>query len=242
MNEEQDTKPDAPPISALLEALLFQYGEPIAVNRAAGLLGIDPGSCETAIGELERVLADDSSRGLAVLRHGSASPAAGGLSVQLVTKPSCRAVGQAIIEDEFRAELSPAGLEVLTLIAYLGPVLRSTVDYIRGVNSSFTVRNLVVRGLAERDQSASRGNAYAYRATALFLRHLSITRVEDLPDYGAFRAKLAALDQQQTAAEEKGQEKKEAETRGKVEVDNRGNEPKISGDAQHADNIGIGTS
>ena len=108
----------------------------------------------------------------------------------------CQRVAQALIQDEFREELSPAGLEVLTLIAYLGPVPRSTVDYIRGVNSSFTLRNLVVRGLVERDPETSRGNLYAYRTTALFLRHLGLARAADLPEYDDYRAKLMTFNQQ----------------------------------------------
>ncbi|MDO8469590.1 MAG: SMC-Scp complex subunit ScpB [bacterium] len=200
MDQEQKIPTDTAPISAQLEALLFQYGEPIAVGRAAKLLGIEPSACGTAVDELERALNADLGQGLTILRHGSTPLTTGGSSVQLVTKPTCQHIAQALIQDEFRAELSPAGLEVVTLVAYLGPVPRSTVDYIRGVNSSFTLRNLVVRGLVERDPEASRGNLYAYRTTARFLRHLGLARGADLPEYAAYRAKLTALNEQPTTS------------------------------------------
>ncbi len=174
-----------PLILAKLEALLYYHGDPIPLSKLGSLVGLSGEDCARAVAQLERMCALDTARGLMVVRHGD--------TVQLVTKPSCREVGDALVRDEFREELSPAGLEVLSLIAYLGPVPRATVDYIRGVNSSFTVRNLVVRGLVEKDSQASRGNVYAYRASAAFLSHMGLSKISELPEYGTYREKFEAF-------------------------------------------------
>jgi len=91
------------------------------------------------------------------------------------------------IKDEFREDLTPASLETLSLISYLGPVSRAQIDYYRGVNSSFILRSLLMRGLVERYNDPQRANVYLYQASFDLLKYLGISRVEDLPEYEKFR-------------------------------------------------------
>ncbi|MDO8557284.1 MAG: SMC-Scp complex subunit ScpB [Candidatus Jorgensenbacteria bacterium] len=158
--------------NAKLEALLFYYGEPIAIERAAKLLGIKEDECKTLAHELGEALKNDLNRGLLLIINGD--------EIQLATKPEVQEVGKKIITEEFKEELSPASLETLSLIAYLGPITRPSIDFIRGVNSSFTVRNLLIRGLVERQ--SGKGHAYLYHASSNFLSHLGITAPEELPE------------------------------------------------------------
>jgi len=159
---------------AQLEALLFYFGEPIALKKAADVLGISESACREAADTLSESLTADERRGLTLLRNAD--------TLQMVTKPETRVIGEKIIQEEFREALTPAALEVLSLIAYLGPVPRATVDFIRGVNSSFTVRSLLLRGLIERDSENDKGGAYRYRASNQFLEHMSLRSAEELPD------------------------------------------------------------
>ena len=62
---------------------------------------------------------------------------------------------KSIVNSEFDSELSKASLETLSIIIYKNTASRAEIDYIRGVNSSFILRNLLVRGLIERE--AQRG-------------------------------------------------------------------------------------
>ncbi len=180
---------------ARLEAFLFSYGEPLALARLTKFIGADAAAVEALITAWQKMLADDPARGLTLIVHNSA--------VQLVTKPSLKNVAQAMLQDELREELSPAALETLSLIAYLGPVPRATVDYIRGVNSSFSVRNLLVRGLVER-RTAEKGNMYEYFPSFQFLKHMGFSRVEELPEYERFHAALTRLETSAAASPEVG--------------------------------------
>lgn len=170
---------------AELEALLFSYGEPMAAARIAKSLHMEKKECEELIEALASSLAENPARGLMVMQHDGA--------VQLVTKPDLTHITERLLQDEFREELSPAGLETLSLITYLGPVPRSTVDYIRGVNASFTVRNLLMRGLVERKYEEGKGNIYHYFPSFQFLRHMGVAKVEELPEYERFHTALERL-------------------------------------------------
>ena len=173
-------------IFAQIEALLFYFGEPIEIKKMAALLSISEEECEKTLAELEKKLTEDETRGLLLLHKEK--------RVQLVTKPELKQIGEAIIKDEFREQLTPAALETLSLIAYLGPVPRSTVDYVRGVNSSFTIRSLVMRGLVERGDE--KGSSFHYRTTERFLKHMGITSVEQLPEYTKYKETLKQFEEQ----------------------------------------------
>jgi len=174
-----------------LEALLFTYGEPMEVIRIAKILSSND-SAETltaeTIFELGATLADElanEGRGLALLRDGE--------KLQLVTKPEMKPIIEGIIKEELVEALTPAALETIAIIAYAGTAPRSTVDYIRGVNSSFIIRNLLLRGLLERIPDPKRANAYLYQPSFDLLRHLGISKREDLPNFAKFQGLVAQL-------------------------------------------------
>lgn len=173
-------------LTAQIEALLFHFGEAINIKKVALMLGITQEECEKAIGEWATALAADPSRGLTLLRKEH--------KVQLVTKTEFKSISEAIVKDEFTEELSPAALETLSLIAYLGPIPRATIDYIRGVNSSFTLRALVMRGLIERCDE--KGLSLRYRVTEQCMRHMGITSLHELPEHETYRTILRSFEEQ----------------------------------------------
>jgi segregation and condensation protein B len=81
----------------------------------------------------------------------------------------------------------------LSIISYAGPITRADIEYIRGVNSSFTVRSLLMRGLIEREVDPKRANAYIYSASFDLLRHLGLSNNEDLPEYQKYKDLVAHL-------------------------------------------------
>ncbi len=173
-------------IIAQIEALLFYYGEPIEIKKIAEILKIEISVCENALTELEKNLLETETRGLLLLRKER--------KVQLITKPELKHIGESIIKDEFREQLTPASLETLSLIAYLGPVPRASIDYIRGVNSSFTIRSLVMRGLVERGNE--KGASFHYRITERFLKHMGLTSIEQMPEYAKYKETLKQYEEQ----------------------------------------------
>ena len=161
-----------------LEALFFLAGEPISFKKIANFLQISVEESRKLVENFSDSL-KDSERGLVLLINQN--------EVQLVTKPQFQPLIQKLIQEDFRESLTPAALETLTIIAYLGSMPRSLIDYLRGVNSSYILRNLLMRGLIEKKASPSRVNVYLYQISLEFLKHLGLDKIEDLPEYGKYR-------------------------------------------------------
>ena len=104
------------------------------------------------------------------------------------------------IEKELSREIGEAGLEVLAIVLYRGPSTRSQIDYIRGVNTSSTVRTLLARGLIERASNPNDSREYLYRPTTELLAHLGVSGVTDLPDCATISSELAAFEATRTSS------------------------------------------
>ncbi len=166
-------------LDAKIEAILFFKAEPVKASRLAELLGVSEEDICEALPILREKL---SGRGMTLLeKDGEAT---------LGTAPEMSEVLERIAKDDLSQSLGKAALETLTIVLYAGPVARSEIDYIRGVNSNFILRSLQVRGLVERIHGTDGERSFLYRPTFDLLAHLGITRIEDLPEYGEFRAKV----------------------------------------------------
>jgi segregation and condensation protein B len=90
-----------------------------------------------------------------------------------------------IIQNMFKVsslQLSPTALEVLAIIAYKQPISKTTVESIRGVDSSHIVRALMDRRLvkmAGRSEEVGRPSLYA--TTTEFLEVFNLNSTDDLP-------------------------------------------------------------
>jgi segregation and condensation protein B len=163
--------------TAALEALLYIYGEAMPITKAAKMLNVSEENIQRASQELEEKCKDTGS-GLTMMHQGD--------TIQLATKPELSSLLENIAKGELTTALTPAAIETLAIIAYAGPMPRSTVDYIRGVNSSFIVRSLMMRGLVARS-AEKKSNAYSYTVSGELLKHLGLTAIENLPEYETFR-------------------------------------------------------
>lgn len=166
------------PKLAALEALLFVHGEPLPLKKIAALLKVPPGEVPQLVAAFKEKL-EASDRGLALIGDQNA--------VQLVTKPALAPVIQDFVKQELTEDLTPASLEALSLIAYLGPLPRARLDYLRGVNSSFILRNLMMRGLVERNPDPEKPAVMLYRATIDLWKHLGVEGQDRLPEYEKFK-------------------------------------------------------
>ena len=163
---------------AALEALLFVHGEALSTGRIAKLLEISKDEVEMLASHLTQKLGE-ADRGLTLLRDSE--------KLQMVTKPELGNLINNFVKEELSEDLTPASLETLALVAYLGPVAKSRIDYIRGVNASFTIRSLMLRGLVERVEDQKRPSRFLYQPTFETLAHLGITKREELPEYERFQ-------------------------------------------------------
>ena len=174
-------------IAAKLEALLFIFGEPINFKKLSKILELKELEIKNGLEELKNGLSQEH-RGLALIEDKD--------NIQLVTKPEFSKLLKDITKQEFTEALTPAALETLSIIAYAGPIPRADIEYIRGVNSSFILRTLVMRGLVEREINPKRANAYVYSASFDLLRHLGLSKISDLPDHAKYKELVANLYQE----------------------------------------------
>lgn len=164
-------------LKSQLESILFVHGEPIGVARLVKITGAKRAEVESA---LEELAGEYRERGIILIKNGE--------EWQLATHPASKHVVEGLVTSELAEELSRAGLEVLSIIAYRGPASRAAIEHIRGVDSSYTLRNLLLRGLVERSENPADRRSYLYRISADFLKHLGLARAEELPRFKEFKA------------------------------------------------------
>ena len=157
-----------------LEAMLFAHAEPVETERLADALRLSVADTQALLEKLQRRY-DEQESGLALLRFEPDR-------WQMTTRPYYGEVAKRILDTRRNAPLSPAALEVLSVIAYNQPVSRSFIEQVRGVDSSSTVTKLLEKGLIE---EAGRldlpGKPVAFQVTDTFLRVFGLGSLNDLP-------------------------------------------------------------
>lgn len=166
-------------LDAKIEAILFFRAEPVKIPWLAEVLGVSSDDTHEALSLLQGKL---SERGIVTVFKDD--------EVTLSTAPEMSEVIEKIAKEDLSRDLGKAALETLTIVLYKGPIARSEIDFIRGVNSNFILRSLQTRGLVERITGESGERSFLYRPTFELLSHLGITRIEDLPEYGEFRTRV----------------------------------------------------
>jgi len=167
-----------------IEALLFASGAPQKVEAIARLLSCSTHEVESALTLLEGRL---KNTGMTLVRASAA--------VALTTSPEASTAVLALKKNVLEGEIGRAGLEVLAILIYRGPSSRSVIDYVRGVNSSATIRNLHARGLIERIRSEKDAREFVYRITVETLAHLGLRDVSEAPQFKAFRDNILSFEE-----------------------------------------------
>lgn len=167
-------------LEAKIEALLFARGEPVLYSFLTSFLKESDERVREALSRLHESYA---GKGLVVVDNGE--------TVAIRTAPEASLLIERLRKDELERELSKAALETLSIVLYAGPVTRATIDFIRGVNSTFILRSLLIRGLVERAADEEDSRRMLYRPTVDLLSHLGVSKAEILPEYSEFRAKLS---------------------------------------------------
>ena len=127
-------------LEAGLEAVLFAAGDAVTIERLSAALEVAPAELLDAAAALENRY-DFENRGIMLLRIED--------KLQLASRPMYGPYVRRVTESRRPPALSPAALEVLTIIAYRQPVTRAFIDQLRGVDSSNTVSSLAEKGLIE---------------------------------------------------------------------------------------------
>lgn len=163
-------------LAGKIESILFWKAEPISIKRLSVLLGENEEAVKASLDELDVMLKE---RGIRLIRKDD--------GVAIGTAPEASSLIEKLSKEEFSRDIGKAGLETLSIILFYGPIARRDIDYIRGVNSTFIIRNLLIRGLVERLEDERDQRVFLYKPTFDLLMHLGISKVEDLPDYHSVR-------------------------------------------------------
>jgi segregation and condensation protein B len=155
-----------------IEAVLFWKGEPMSRKKLSQILNVSENDINEGVEKLKGSLIE---RGIVLQEKES--------EITLGTIPELSKLFEDLQKEELNKELSKASLETLSIVLYKNGVSRAEIDYIRGVNSSFTLRALSVRGLVERTVDSKDNRRYIYKPSFELLSFMGIQRAEDLPDF-----------------------------------------------------------
>ena len=74
-------------------------------------------------------------------------------------------------------------METLAIIIYRQPISKVEIENIRGVNSQYILRQLLIRGLIEKVASTTDRRSQNYQPTIELMQHLGIKDMKELPDF-----------------------------------------------------------
>lgn len=154
-----------------LEGLLFYKGTPQKITSLCEVFAVSQGELNEAAARLTERLQSGATRLIMTNQE-----------LQLVLASEFDEFIESVRRDELKRDIGKAGAETLAIVLYRGPISRPEIDRIRGVNSAFILRNLLMRGLIERTQS---GRTHEFDITPALLAHLGVTNKQSLPDHAA---------------------------------------------------------
>ena len=155
-----------------IEAILFFKGEPVSRKKLADVLKVG----QTEINEgVEKLKENLKNRGVVLMEKDN--------EIALGTAPELSKLIEDLQKEELNKDLSKASLETLSIVLYKNGATRAEIDYIRGVNSSFTLRALSVRGLVEKITDPKDNRRYLYKPSFETLSFMGVKSVEELPEY-----------------------------------------------------------
>lgn len=182
-------------LDSKIEALLFFKAEPLSLKGIAKILSEKESAVKDALKTLEEKLKD---RGLQLVWKED--------KVLLGTHKEMSLVLEKLKKEEIDKDLTKAAQETLSVILYKNGATRSEIDWIRGVNSSFILRSLLVRGLVERRTNPRDRRIYLYKPTFELLQHLGVSKIEELPEYEEISKKFTREIEDASDAEKEEEE------------------------------------
>ena len=172
-----------------IEALLFALGRPVSIAQLSQMVKASEDEVKQAIQE-----GRSSARGVVIVSDGK--------EVELRANAEAAELIERVRKEEFSRDIGRAGLEALAAVLYRGPLSRSEIDFIRGVNSSQTLRTLLMRGLLRKVPNPKDERSFLYEPTTELLAEFGIDRVSEAPNYDSIRQKLTELEASYKARQE----------------------------------------
>lgn len=158
-----------------LEALLFVADSPATPEELARALGVPIYEVEEGLEKLGGRLHHTSALQLVKIAGG----------YQLCTKAEFAEAIARFTSPQNNNKLSRSLMEVLAVVAYKQPITQAELDDVRGVDSSYGLRQLVERRLVcEIGRRATPGRPILFGTTQQFLHAFNLESLEALPVVG----------------------------------------------------------
>ncbi len=164
---------DRSDVKPILEGILFVSDSPVRLETLAEIL--PELSKEEILDEISRIKTEyeDDSRGMELVE------VAGGY--QFRTKPRWAEWINRLKRGK-AVKLSRSALETLAIIAYRQPIIRPTIEEIRGVDSGHVLRTLMEKDLIKMvGRKDLPGRPMIYGTTKTFLELFGLSALTDLP-------------------------------------------------------------
>ena len=162
-------------MESIIEGLLYVQGDlGLSLKEIEEILEVDEETAKEAVLNLKNYYVENK-RGLRINFLGN--------TIKLTTCEEHKDYYKKLIEESSTNNLSQSALETLAIIAYNEPITRSSVDSLRGVDSSYVMRRLLAKGfIKECGRSDLPGRPILYKTTDEFLDYFNLSSKEDLPD------------------------------------------------------------
>lgn len=156
----------------IIESLLFVSSKPLKVKDLCKILEKTPEEVQPALQEL---INEKEDSGVVILDNNG--------EYQLATNAANSTYVKNFLNAELREKLTDAIVEVLSIVAYRQPISKSEIEAIRGVNSQYSLRHLLMRGLIEKTPNPADARSFLYQTTTEFLQHLGLASMKNLPEF-----------------------------------------------------------
>lgn len=188
-------------LQSQIESLLFVSSKPLDAKVLAKLTGATPEAVKKSVLELQE---NRKTAGVNVI-------ASNGF-YQLATNSENSEIVTNFLNSDLREKLTDATVEVLAIIAYRQPISKSEIEAIRGVNSQYSIRHLLMRGLIEKVANPNDARGTLYQVTNECLEQLGIQSIDDLPTFQELTAQIKLPETPLTKHEESEEQNTKAES------------------------------
>jgi segregation and condensation protein B len=182
-------------LTSIIESILFVSAKPQSTADLARLLRSEE---QEVLAALQALAKNRQDNGVILLEAGG--------QWQFATNPKNSAAVRAFLNAELREKLTDATIETLAIIAYRQPISRTEIETIRGVNSQYSIRNLLIRGLIQKIPNPLDNRQILYETSIEFLSHMGLSSNNELPDFESILQglQLPTLSPEKSAESEAG--------------------------------------
>jgi len=159
---------------AIVEAILFASGEPVALKRISEIIKQSEKVTEVLISNLKsRYEAENRGFQIAQIEK----------SYQMSTNPKYFEYVEMLLKTPQKKQLTQTLIETLAIIAYKQPITKNQIQEIRGVNSEHQVNKLIEANLVtEMGRSDAPGKPILFGTSIEFLKYFGFSSLDALPE------------------------------------------------------------